>query len=410
METSGQQECRQAQKRMGLRLLIPSILVASLILDVALRFIPYERVYYHAWEAASLFATAEGSFAPNFRFDSDRSYGDLSNIGNRPAFRQYYREVFTTDEFGFRSSPGEGTGEMPAAILIGDSFAVGASNSDEDTLSAQLTRRLSNQWVYNGATARPQWNVTKELIQRLHMRGGLVIWQVSERVQLPRSVRTETPHDHGVDPMIVSPIDTNYRILQKLNIWTESLLIYSPLRSFLSRGFRKLENGVWLPNPLENLVAVGQLRNGDRMLFLESEVDNFYQPKYDNPAYLSEISALVHCSGNELLVLLVPDKYGVYFPLLGGEQRSPPEGESHLNQLEEDLHHLGIPVVNLISPLRSQAAEGLQRREYNYRLDDTHWNRLGMQTAATEVLRAWSNHTGSDSNTSIGRNTCPAVQ
>jgi hypothetical protein len=185
METSGQQECRRAQKWMGLRFLIPSILVASLILDVALRFVPYERVFYHAWEAASLFATAQGSFAPNFRFDSDRSYGDLTMIGNRPGFRHYYREVFTTDKFGFRNSPNAGTGEMPAAILIGDSFAVGASNSDEDTLSAQITSRLSNKWVYNGASARPKWNATRGLIQRLHLRGGLVIWQVSERVQLP---------------------------------------------------------------------------------------------------------------------------------------------------------------------------------------------------------------------------------
>jgi hypothetical protein len=210
--------------------------------------------------------------------------------------------------------------------------------------------------------------------------------------------------------MIAQPINANDRILQRLNIWTDSLLTYSPLRSFLSRGFRKMENGVWLPNPLENLVAVGHLRNGENMLFLESELDNFYQPNYESPTYLSEINALVHCSGNELLVLLVPDKYGVYYPLLRDERRSPPEGESHLNQLEEDLHGLGIPVVNLMSPLRSQAAEGLQRREYNYRLDDTHWNHLGIQTAATEVLRAWSNSTGSVSNTSIGRNACPPVQ
>jgi acetyltransferase AlgX (SGNH hydrolase-like protein) len=410
METSGQQECRRAQKGMGLRFLIPSILVASLILDVALRFVPYERVYYHAWEAASLFATADGSFAPNFRFDSNLSYGDLTMIGNRPGFRHYYREVFTTDEFGFRNSPSGGTGEMPAAILIGDSFAVGASNSDEDTLSAQLTSRLSNRWVYNGASARPQWNATKKLIQRLHMRGGLVIWQVSERVPLPGSVRMEETYNHRILPITAPPINPSYRILQRLNIWTDSLLAYSPLRSFLSSAFRKMENGVWLPNPSENLVAVGHLRNGDSMLFLESEVDNFYEPKYDSPIYLSEISALVHRSGNELLVLLVPDKYGVYYPLLRDERRSPPEGGSHLNLLEEDLHHLGIPVLNLTAPLRSQAAEGLQRREYNYRLDDTHWNRLGIQTAATEVLRAWNDQLGSISNTSAGRNACPPME
>ncbi len=392
-----------------MRFLIPSVLIAFLILDVALRFLPYEDVFYHAWEAASLFATVQGSFAPNFHFDSDHSYGDLTMIGNRPGFRNYYREVFTTDKFGFRNSPNAGKGEAPAAILIGDSFAVGASNSDEDTLSAQLTSRLSNKWVYNGASARPKWSVTEELIQRLHMRGGLVIWQVSERVPLPGSVKSDGPRNQGVNPMTAQQINSNDRIVQRLNIWTDSLLAYSPLKSFLSRGFRKLANGAWLPNPGENLVAVGHLRNGESMLFLQSEVDNFYQPKYEIPNYLSEVRDLVHCSGNEILVLLVPDKFGVYYPLLDDQRRSPPDRESHLDQLERELHRMGIPVINLMSPLREQAAEGLQRREYNYRLDDTHWNRLGIQTAATEILREWSDRTGTVNNTSIDRNACLAV-
>ena len=395
---------------MGMRFLIPSILIAFLMLDVALRFVPYERVFYHAWEAASLFATSQGSFAPNFHFDSNHSFGDLTMIGNRPGFRHYYREVFTTDQFGFRNSPNESAGGAPAAILIGDSFAVGASNSDEDILSEQLTSRLLNKWVYNGASAHPQWNVTKELIERLHMRGGLVIWQVSERVSLPGPVKSEAPRNQGVNPMTALPFNSNDPTLQRLSIWTDSLLAYSPLKSFLSRGFRKLANGVWLPNPGENLAAVGHLRNGESMLFLQSEVDNFYQPKYEIPTFLSEVRDLVHCSGNEILVLLVPDKYGVYYPLLDDQRRPPPERESHLDQLESELHRMGIPVVNLMSPLRSQAAEGLQRREYNYRLDDTHWNRLGIQTAATEILRAWSNLKSTASNTSIDRNACLAAQ
>jgi hypothetical protein len=139
-------------------------------------------------------------------------------------------------------------------------------------------------------------------------------------------------------------------------------------------------------------------------------VQNFYRPKNDSPNYLAEISALVHCSGNELLVILVPDKYSVYYSLLRDERQSPPEGKSHLNQLEDDLQRLGIPVLNLTSALRFQAAEGLQRREYNYLLDDTHWNRIGIQTATAEILRVWGNHQGSICNTSFGRNASPAGQ
>jgi SGNH hydrolase-like domain, acetyltransferase AlgX len=395
---------------MGLRFLIPSLLLAALIADVALRFVPPDRIYFRAWEPAKLFATADGPFAPNFHYDNDRTYGDLSNLGNRPRFRQYHREIFTTDEFGYRNPPRGGTGEMPAVILVGDSYAVGCGVSDADTLSAQLMSRLPGRRVYNGASEHPTWNMTSKLIQRMHMQGGLVIWEVSERTPLPKSVSEETSEIPGVVPMITPPSNESYRVLQDLDHWTDIQLTYSPLRIFLSRGFREMENGVWLPNPSGKVVLVGQLRNGDSMLFHRSEVDNFYRPQYDIGDYLSEISALVHGSGNELLVLLVPDKYGVYYPFLREAGQSPPEGQSRLDYLEKNLHRSGVPVLNLMSPLRSQAAEGLQRREYNYAIDDTHWNHLGIQTAVGEVLRAESNYVGFSSSTSIGRNTSAVLQ
>jgi hypothetical protein len=186
-----------------------------------------------------------------------------------------------------------------------------------------------------------------------------------------------------------------YRAYQDLNNWTDSHLAYSPLRSFLSRIYRKAEDGKVLPNPSERFVVIGHLSNGDSMLFLDTEVNNFHLTRHDSGAYLSEINDLVQGSGNKLLVLLVPDKYGVYYPLLSENEHSPQVGESSMNRLEDDLNRLGVPVLNLMSPLRSQAAEGLQRREYNYAIDDTHWNRAGIRTAATEVLRAWSNRQGS---------------
>jgi hypothetical protein len=410
MQTSRQDDHGKSRKWLGLRFLIPSLLLATLIVDVVWRFVPPGLDYFRAWEPASLFATAEGPFAPNFHYYNDRAYGDLSNFGNLPGYRQYHKEVFTTDSFGFRNPPSGGTDAVPAAIVVGDSFAVGCGVSDGETLSAQLMSRLSNRRVYNGASAQPHWTTTNELIQRLHMRGGLVIWVVSEREPLPKSIQAETSHPHEVDPVTTPSSSESYRVLRGVTQWTDDHLAYSPLRNFLSRGFRKVENGTWLPNPPGKNLIVGHLRNGDSMLFLKIEVDNFYQTHYESGSYLSEINDLVVDSGNALLVLLVPDKFGVYYPLLSENGKSPPGGESHLNHLEKDLHRLGIPVLNLMSPLRIQAAEGLQRREYNYAIDDTHWNRLGIQTATIEVLRAWSNPLGSIGNASIGRNPSPAAR
>jgi hypothetical protein len=409
METSRQLNRGRIRSWMGLRFLIPSLLFATLIVDAALRFVPPQRVAFRAWEPASLFATAEGWFAPNFRYENGRSYGDLPNLGNLPRFRQYRREVFTTDKFGYRNPPSREGNDSPAAILVGDSFAVGCGVSDWDTLSGQLMSHLGGERVYDGAGGGAQWKMTNQMIQRLHMRDGLVIWEVLERSGMAESVQAETSHFSKVAGRIAPPYSETYRTLRGLKLWTQSSLAYSPLSIFLNRSFQKAENDVWLPNPLEKVVLVGQLNNGDSMLFLDVDVQSFYRPLHDSGTYLSEISALVHATGNELLVLLVPEKYNVYYPLLSEKGKSPPQDELRLDHLEKDLRRLGIPVLNLTSQLRSQAAEGLQRREYNFWIDDTHWNRLGIQTAATAILRTWSDRSGSISNASIRRNAFSAA-
>src|ERR1700675_2034158 len=62
METLRQSDPRQPRRWTALRVLIPWIIFSSLILNVALRFVPPQWMAFHAWEAATLYATAEGDF------------------------------------------------------------------------------------------------------------------------------------------------------------------------------------------------------------------------------------------------------------------------------------------------------------------------------------------------------------
>jgi hypothetical protein len=98
------------------------------------------------------------------------------------------------------------------------------------------------------------------------------------------------------------------------------------------------------------------------------------------------VNALIRETGNEMLVILVPDKYNVYHALLQGAAPAP-QGLSHLDHLEQDLIRSNVPVLNLTSALRAQAAKGLQDKEYVYFTDDTHWNQLGIHVAANEILK-----------------------
>src|SRR5450631_51734 len=131
MNTSHQHDLARPRHWMRLPYLIPVLLLATFIADVGLRFVSPQRVAFRAWEPASLYTTKEGWFAPNFHYENDRAYGDLANLGNLPAFRQYRPETFTTDEFGYRNPPRAGGYDMPAAIVVGDSFTAGDGVSDD---------------------------------------------------------------------------------------------------------------------------------------------------------------------------------------------------------------------------------------------------------------------------------------
>jgi acetyltransferase AlgX (SGNH hydrolase-like protein) len=385
METLLQPGARQPRKWTALRFLIPGIIFSFFLLNLAMRSIPPRWMGFHAWEAATLYATAEGDFAPNFHYVNDRAFGDLANMGNLRSLRHYRREVFTTDEFGFRNPPGIGVSKPPEFIVVGDSYAVGSGVSDRETLSAQLSD-LTGKAAYNGATYRGNWATTKFLIDRLRMRNGLVVWEFSERWLVPESVRSETRiHSHNARLNTSEGAEFSF-IPGYYRQWADDFLAYSPLNIFIDRALRRAQNGVWLPNPLSHAVVVNRLTNGDAMLFLPDEVEGFYHPHYENSAYFSEVNALIHETGNELLVVLVPDKYNAYHALLQGSSPAP-QSQLHLDHLEQDLIRSNVPVLNLTSALRSQAAKGLQNREYDYFTDDTHWNQLGIHVAATEILR-----------------------
>src|SRR5262249_34708295 len=85
-----------------------------------------------------------------------------------------------------------------------------------------------------------------------------------------------------------------------------------------------------------------------------------------------------------LTVLLVPDKYTVYGPLL---ENKPVDlgGERLLAAIEQELRQTDTPVVNLTQEFQASAAEALGRNEYIYWRDDTHWNPSGIKLAAASL-------------------------
>src|SRR5260370_6767302 len=98
--------------------ILPLLMLAVLVTDVALRFVPLETFAFRPNEALQRqHATPEGPFEPNREYHNARSYGDLAALGNLPQRRVYRRVGLFPDSFGFHKPSGNAA-LPPAAGLL----------------------------------------------------------------------------------------------------------------------------------------------------------------------------------------------------------------------------------------------------------------------------------------------------
>jgi hypothetical protein len=379
---------RKEHKVSRLGVLIPAVLLLTALADLGLRFAPPKLFAFRAWEAMMLFVTADGPFVPNQQYYYPHAFGDLPNLANLPAFRQYRREVFTTDAHGFRNRLGPGSGQPPPRIvLLGDSFAAGAGVADEDTLSEQLGR-LQAAPVYNAALCAPDFAAIRACIGASGVSHGLVIWQVSGRRETPAAAAGEIPAPRSVPDRLNAALVHALPTFLRREVLAHRLgddLRYSPLKILATSAYRTLQNDKILPNRQESAVSVYTLRNGQPMLFLAGEVKHYYESPPVDPTYAIELNRRVEAMGDHLLALLVPEKFAVYCPLLQDAPTLPAPPVYYLDRLEASLSGAGLTVVNLTSVFRASAAQALSEGRYLYWLDDTHWNESGIRLAAEQL-------------------------
>jgi hypothetical protein len=269
--------------------------------------------------------------------------------------------------------------------VVGDSFTGGASLSDADTLSAQLSG-MAQIGVYNAGPTWT-WSAVDGVIKRLHLSGGLVVWQISERVDIP--IRAGEPVKLEVRILkALFPENSRWYANARMALRiANGFYQYSPLQILTARLFFGLENDRWLPNPPAHSVVMKALSNGQEMAFFVGEIQNFARERPTAPDYFIDLQKSIKATGNKMVVLMVPDKYNVYYPLLKGSPTPPPEGNSMFGMLAKNLRWNGVPVLDLTPAFRQQAARDLRDGRYLYWMDDTHWSPIGVKVAAGELLK-----------------------
>lgn len=352
--------------------LLPALLGCFFLLDVSSRLLPAAWFTFRPQEALGRFPLAEGPYSPGRSLFMPVTYGDLANLGNLPAYREYHSQIASSDAFGYRNSPELLRAGNIEVFLLGDSFSLGTSLNDQETISAYLNR-MGFTRVYNMAgqdEIRPLPQLL-EMARRLRSSGGIVIYQHLERKSTPAAESLlRSPEAHA------GPLP---RMRRMLRFAARDLRYYSPVKIVCQRMQRALQNDRIFPNPYREQVVVLPLRNGRPMLFPAADVNGATAGSRDTSGLVRFAEALRR-HGFSLVVLLVPNKYTVYRPLLA----KPPAAAliSPLSEIQESLQRAGITVVNPLPALQQAAREALSRGRLVYWQDDTHWNAEGSRLAA----------------------------
>ncbi len=366
--------------------LLPRLMLLYFLLDLTLRFFSLDPLTFRAWEAMLRhYPNAVGPFIPSKHYHRDNSYGGVAGIGNLPALRHYHSVDFTTDVYGFHNPPAP-LQANPMGIVIGDSFAVGSELPQDESLSAQLTKRFGGQFYNAGAPQPLHLQSLEAVATRIGLHHGLVVFEFLESRALQDPPANTPDGGRGTAQAFLFRTlgqDWMDRLATPLN-----QLHASPLQALSAKLEKNIQNDALLPNSFASFVIQERLRNGEPIVFLPAEFKSPSDPRKMAErwaAYFAWYALELRKDGLNLVVLLVPNRTTIYAPLLA-QPRDVSASRATLDAFADVLGKFGVRTIPLEPRYTRLAAVLLEEKKYLYFLDDTHWNGIGTSIAADEIF------------------------
>jgi len=343
---------------------------------LALPFFPSE-----SWSESGYHCAMYHAFLPlgvSHTCVAGKAFGEGARVANRLDFVSFRSEKFTVDARGYRNPP---LAQMrPRVILLGSSFSLGLSLNDEDTIAAQLNRRLGPV-VYNASKVLNRDLSAEPLVETAHeigMERGWVLLELINRGAY--SYQPAAPHSR------FAAILDRAAPLQSFQRRLKDPFALSRITALINM---RIADDRVLPNPDRWRFPEEELINGRHMLFYVDDRNFALNP--ESPQITVESVAHLRDElrrrGLRLAVMLVPNGYTVYWPLLR-ERRGDDRGGRYFTELSEGLASRAIPAFNCLPRLRAAAGRELAGNRLVYWPDDAHWNPEGVSVAA-EGLAPW---------------------
>lgn len=308
-------------------------------------FFPPNLFTNRPWEAL-LFKSSSMPFYPSQKLDMI-SIGDLCHHTSNEVHKTEYWE---TDILGYRNNEFI---EKADILIIGDSFIVGSSVTQDSTL-ANVMMKYSNLRTSVYALAPANFDVFVKLLdQKIIKKPKLLIFSLVER-NIPAlfipfsSIKKKFDTDISNTQIIHDKIKRRY------------FMKYIKARIFRVKG-------------------LGVEGTADSDMFFVSGKEQKYNDNYAKESLKSIQSYKSYCDNNgmDFLFLPIPNKETVYFDYVPFDQQP-----DNLLSLDSLLQLSGIKTINTLAIFN-------EYRETNsdllYHKDDSHWNANGIKLIASEL-------------------------
>lgn len=380
----------EVSKALGFGRLMAATVALWLIADLLLRLLPMGWLHLEPDRFARRLPGRFASFIPDLQLRHQHWLGQTALGGNIQPEESRPPIWFSTDRLGYRRTPGvEPNREVEALVFGGESFAYGGGLSDDETLSAVLTREAGLK-TYNAGRfyLEPQSvDVLDWLLGEMgRPRPAVILLCWENSILRPSQVdapRWESPIGAGQQAYHSLRGDLDYW-KRRASAWWR----ISPLEIAATRLLKRISDDRILPNPYLRTVTVRRSAEYGRMLFLNREVRIVTQPPDEadlrrHVEYYRRFQQRLRERGLEMFVVLLPNKFSLYGPLFDGERarHRPP----YLDELESRLAARGIAVLNGLTVLRPFVREDLRSGLASYYREEHHWTPLGVSRIATAL-------------------------
>jgi hypothetical protein len=317
---------------------------------IVYRYKPIDRIITYNPEMGT------NSYKRNVRIETVIPFGDIYMIGTEKNIDIEPRKVIIkTDSLGFRN---DNDYHNEKYILVGDSFIVGANETQENMLASQLYKYNISSYTLAYPGDIPEYVQFISYFQKKYRGDYRVLLFVFEGNDF------QDKYSKNQQLSIIKNLLATYRGFFK----TTKLYgyTYSLQRTFEMRNW---------PSHMTTI-------NGNKIGILDSYADFARRNSF---VFSDEIVSQLSTVSNKIEhIFFIPVKYRVYYSMIqNNEKGTLPDAQ--WKALEILARRLNIQCTDLTGPMIEESKRLIKKNTFTYWKDDTHWNKFGVAVAASVI-------------------------